>query len=125
MWKHNFLFRQDESIPLPQSENEVFHDTEPAVDSAGMALEKYISVWIQGEGDDAKPTAYTGLYVRTAALDVAKRAGFLQPLQGRSHQIKQMLASGQKAYLRDWLMKTSPQAWSEAEDQFRDLFEGQ
>jgi len=124
MWKHNFLFRQDESVPMPQSENEVFHDTEPAVDSAGMVLERYISVWVQGEGDDDKPTIYTGLYVRTAALDVAKRAGFLQPLQGRSHQIKQMLAVGQKEYLKAWLMKTSPQAWQEAEDQFRDLFEG-
>jgi len=125
MWKRNFLFRQNESVPLPQSENELFHDTDPAVDSAGMVLEKYISVWLQGEGEDDTPTLYTNVYVRTAALDVAKRAGFLQPLQGRSHQIKQMLAPGQKTYLRDWLMKTSPQAWQEAEDHFRDLFEDQ
>jgi len=125
MWKHNFLFQQNESTPLPQSENELFHDTDPAVDSAGMVLEKYISVWLQGEGEDDTPTLYTNVYVRTATLDVANRAGFLQPLQGRSHQIKQMLTPGQKAFLRDWLMKASPQAWQEAEDHFRDLFEDQ
>jgi hypothetical protein len=125
MWKQNFLFRQNESVPLPQAEHELFHDTEPAVDSAGMVLERFISVWIQGEGDDAKPESYTSVYIRTAALDVGKRAGFLQPLQGRSHQIKQMLTPGQKAYLRNWLRQTSPHAWQDADDHFRDLFEDQ
>ena len=124
MWKQNFLFRQDESVPLQQSENELFHDTDPALDSAGLVLEKFISVWVQGEGDET-PKSYTNVYVRTATLDFNKRAGFLQPLQGRSHQIKQMLTPGQKAYLKNWLKKASPQAWEEAEDQFRQLFDDQ
>lgn len=124
MWKQNFLFRQDESVPLQQSENELFHDTDPALDSAGLVLEKFISVWVQGEGDEI-PKCYTNVYVRTATLDFNKRAGFLQPLQGRSHQIKQMLTPGQKAYLNNWLKKASPQAWEEAEDHFRQLFDDQ
>lgn len=123
MWKKNFMFRAQEATPLDQSENELFHDTEPAMDSAGMHFEKFISVWVQGEGDDQAPTAFTNLYVRTATLDFNKRAGFLQPLQGRSHQIKQMLTPGQKAFLKDWLNKTSPVAWDAAEDHFRALFE--
>ena len=123
MWKKNFMFRAQEAAPLDQSENELFHDTEPAMDSAGMHFEKFISVWVQGEGDDEAPTAYTNLYVRTATLDFNKRAGFLQPLQGRSHQIKQMLTPGQKAFLKDWLNKTSPGAWGAAEGPFRALFE--
>ncbi|MEW6543239.1 MAG: hypothetical protein AB1411_06460 [Nitrospirota bacterium] len=123
MWKQNFLFRDQEATPLPQSENELFHDTEPALDSAGLKLQRFISVWVQGEGEERTPTAYTSLYVRTAALDSDKRAGFLQPLQGRSHQIKQMLTPAQKAYLKDWLIKTSPRAWEAAEDHFRDLFD--
>jgi len=123
MWKQNFLFRHNESTPLKESENELFHDTDPALDSAGLQLEKFISVWVQGEGEDDAPAAYTNVYVRTATLDFNKRAGFLQPLQGRSHQIKQMLTPGQKAYLSDWLKKTSPQAWDASEDHFRDLFE--
>lgn len=123
MWKQNFMFRAQESKPLEQSENELFHDTEPALDSAGMHFEKFISVWVQGEGDDGAPTAYTNVYVRTATLDFNKRAGFLQPLQGRSHQIKQLLTPGQKAFLKNWLNKTSPQAWNAAEDHFRELFE--
>ena len=123
MWKHNFMFRAQEPNPLEQSENELFHDTEPALDSAGMHFEKFISVWVQGEGDDGTPTAYTTVYVRTATLDFNKRAGFLQPLQGRSHQIKQLLTPGQKAFLKNWLSKTSPQAWTAAEDHFRELFE--
>jgi hypothetical protein len=122
MWKQNFLFRHDEAVPLKESENELFHDQDPALDSAGLKLEKFLSVWVQGEGDD-KPEAYTNIYVRTATLDFNKRAGFLQPLQGRSHQIKQMLTSGQKAFLKEWLHKTSPQAWDASEDHFRDLFE--
>lgn len=123
MWKRNFMFRSQDSMPLEQSENELFHDTEPALDSAGMNVEKFISVWVQGDGDDGAPTTYTNVYVRTATLDLKKRAGFLQPLQGRSHQIKQMLTSGQKQYLKEWLRKTSPQSWEAAEDQFRDLFD--
>lgn len=123
MWKQNFLFRFQEAAPLEQSENDLFHDTEPAVDSAGLQLEKYISVWVQGDGDEASPAVYSNVYVRTATLDASKRAGFLQPLQGRSHQIKQMLTPEQKAYLKNWLCKTSPQAWEAAEDNFRSLFD--
>jgi len=124
MWKQNFLFRQDESVPLQQSENELFHDTDPASDSVGLVLEKFISVWVQGEGDET-PKSYTNVYVRTATLDFNKRAGFLQPLQGRSHEIKQMLTPGQKAHLKNWLKKASLQAWEEAEDHFRQLFDDQ
>lgn len=123
MWKQNFLFRHNEAVPLKESENELFHDTDPALDSAGLKLEKFLSVWVQGDGEDGAPEVYTNIYVRTATLDFNKRAGFLQPLQGRSHQIKQMLTSGQKAFLKEWLHKTSPQAWEAAEDHFRDLFE--
>ena len=122
MWNHNFMFRHQEAVPLQQSENELFHDTEPALDSAGLNLEKFISVWVQGDGEEAAPTAYTNIYVRTATLDFNKRAGFLQPLQGRSHQIKQMLTQGQKVYLKNWLSKNFPQAWEASEDHFRDLF---
>jgi hypothetical protein len=123
MWNRNFMFRAQDSAPLEQSENELFHDTEPALDSAGMNFEKFLSVWVQGDGEEGAPTAYSNVYVRTATLDLAKRAGFLQPLQGRSHQIKQLLTPGQKKYLREWLRKASPQAWEGAEDHFRDLFE--
>jgi hypothetical protein len=122
MWKKNFLFRHQDATPLSQSEQELFHDTDPAMDSAGMNLEKFISVWVQGDGDET-PTAYTNIYVRTATLDVQRRAGFLQPLQGRSHQIKQMLTPAQKTYLRDWLAKSAPPAWDSAEDHFKDIFE--
>lgn len=122
MWKKNFLFRHQDSTPLAQTEQELFHDTDPAMDSAGMQLEKFISVWVQGDGDET-PTAYTNLYVRTATLDVQKRAGFLQPLQGRTHQIKQMLTPGQKSFLRDWLTTTSPQAWDSSEDHFKFIFD--
>ena len=48
MWKKNFLFRGQEAIPLKESENELFHDTEPAMDSAGLQMEKFLSVWVQG-----------------------------------------------------------------------------
>lgn len=123
MWKKNFMFRAQEAKPLEQSENELFHDTDPAVDSAGLKLEKFLSVWVQGDGEEGAPAAYTNVYVRTATLDFNKRAGFLQPLQGRSHQIKQMLTPGQKAYLKEWLSHTSPQAWDAAEDHFRALFD--
>lgn len=124
MWKQNFMFRYQDSTPLKQSENELFHDTDPALDSAGLRLEKFISVWIQGDGKDGEPPeAYTNIYVRTATLDIDKRAGFLQPLQGRTHQIKQLLTDGQKQYLREWLSRTSPQAWAEAEDHFKVAFD--
>lgn len=123
MWKRNFLFKAADAAPLEQSENELFHDAEPAMDSAGMQLEKFISVWVQGEGQDDAPTLFTNVYVRTATLDTVNKTGFLQPLQGRTHQIKQMLTPGQKTYLKSWLMKASPKAWDEAEDNFRDLFE--
>jgi hypothetical protein len=116
------MFRARESKPLEQSESELFHETEPALDSDGMDFDKFVSVWVQGEGEEA-PTSYTNLYVRTATLDITRRSGFLQPLQGRSHHIKQILTPGQKAYLKDWLKKTSLNAWDSAEDQFRDLFE--
>lgn len=81
MWKRNFMFRSAEATPLKESENELFHDTDPAMDSAGLQLEKFLSVWIQGDGEDEAPTAFTNMYVRTATLDFAKRVGFLQPLK--------------------------------------------
>jgi hypothetical protein len=123
MWKQNFMFRAQDANPLDQSENELFHDTEPAMDSAGLQLEKFISVWIQGDGKDDAPAMYTNIYVRTATLDFHKRAGFLQPLQGRSHQIKQILTAGQKSYLKDWLSKKYPSAWDASDDHFRELFD--
>lgn len=123
MWKQNFMFRSLEATPLKESEQELFHETDPAMDSAGLQLEKFLSVWIQGEGEDGKPSMYTSVYVRTATLDFQKRVGFLQPLQGRSHQIKQQLTPGQKAFLRGWLSTHSIQAWDASDDHFRDLFE--
>src|SRR5215475_2966387 len=94
MWKQNFIFRANEPTPLKESEQELFDETDPAIDSAGLQLEKFLSVWIQGEGSDDRPSAYSSLYVRTATLDFQKRVGFLQPLQGRSHQIKTLLTPG-------------------------------
>lgn len=123
MWKKNFLFRDKEDNPLAESENELFHDTAPAVDSAGLTLDRFLSVWVQGEGEEDQPAAFTNMYVRTATLDMAKHAGFLQPLQGRSHQIKQMLTPGQKQFLRQWLQTQAPQAWGASEDHFRELFD--
>ena len=55
MWKKNFLFRAHEAAPLKESENELFHDTEPALDSAGLQMEKFLSVWVQGEGRRRQP----------------------------------------------------------------------
>jgi hypothetical protein len=123
MWKKNFLFRAADAVPLKESENELFHDAEPAMDSAGLTLDKFLSVWVQGEGDDQTPSQFTNVYIRTATLDVAKHIGFLQPLQGRSHQIKQMLTPAQKQFLRQWLQTQAPQAWESSEDHFRELFE--
>lgn len=122
MWNKNFLFRADEAIPLSQTEQELFHDTDPALDSSGLNMEKFISVWLQGDGPEETPEAYTNVYVRTATLDPQKGVGFLQPLQGRTHQIKQMLSVSQRAYLRDWLSETFPQAWEEADEHFQAIF---
>jgi hypothetical protein len=63
------------------------------------------------------------MYVRTATLDFKKRVGFLQPLQGRTHQIKQLLTPGQKDYLRSWLSQAAPQAWDATDEHFKMLFE--
>ena len=123
MWKRNFMFRATEATPLNESENELFHETDPAMDSAGLHLEKFLSVWIQGVGDDERPAAFTSMYVRTATLDFKKRVGFLQPLQGRTHQIKQLLTPGQKDYLRSWLARAAPQAWEATDEHFKMLFE--
>ncbi len=123
MWKRNFLFRAAEAMPLNESENELFHDTDPAMDSAGLQLEKFLSVWIQGDGEEDKPSAFTNMYVRTATLDFQKKVGFLQPLQGRTHQIKQLLTPGQKTYLREWLTSEAPRAWEATDDHFKMLFE--
>ncbi len=122
MWNRNFLFRAEEATPLSQTEQEVFHDTDPALDSSGLHLEKFISVWLQGDGSGETPNVYTNVYVRTATLDSEKGVGFLQPLQGRTHQIKQMLSVGQRAYLRDWLSRTFPAAWEEADEHFQAIF---
>jgi hypothetical protein len=122
MWKKNFLFRASEDRPLTESENQLFHDAEPAVDSAGLTLERFLSVWVQGDGEEDRPLAFTNVYIRTATLDVSKRVGFLQPLQGRSHQIKQLLAPGQKQFLRQWFETHAPEAWQASEDHFRELF---
>ena len=122
MWNRNFLFRAEEATPLSQTEQELFHDTDPALDSSGLNMEKYISVWLQGDGSGETPAVYTNVYVRTATLDSEKGVGFLQPLQGRTHQIKQMLSVGQRAYLRDWLSRTFPEAWEEADEHFQAIF---
>jgi hypothetical protein len=122
MWKRNFLFRAEDAVPLEETENELFHETDPALDSSGLQMDKYISVWLQGDGDEQGPTVYTNMYVRTATLDPVKKVGFLQPLQGRTHQIKTMLSVQQKLYLRDWLSNTYPQAWQEADEQFQVIF---
>ena len=122
MWKRNFLFRAEEAVPLEQTENELFHETDPALDSSGLQMDKYISVWLQGDGDEQAPSVSTNMYVRTATLDPVKKVGFLQPLQGRTHQIKTMLSVKQKLYLRDWLSNTYPQAWQEADEQFQVIF---
>jgi hypothetical protein len=123
MWNRNFMFRSTEAIPLKESENELFHDTDPATDSTGLQLEKFLSVWIQGDGDGGIPAAFTNMYVRTATLDFQKRVGFLQPLQGRSHQIKQLLTPGQKQFLQQWLAAEAPKAWEATDDHFKMLFE--
>ena len=64
MWKRNFMFRSSEALPLKESENELFHDTDPAMDSTGLQLEKFLSVWIQGDGQ-AKNICEETLYMCT------------------------------------------------------------
>ena len=61
MWKRNFLFRAEDAVPLEQTENELFHETDPALDSSGLQMDKYISVWLQGEGDEQAPSVYTNM----------------------------------------------------------------
>lgn len=100
----------------------MFHETDPALDSSGLTMDTYLSVWLQGEGEEDAPQAYTNVYVRTATLDPVKKVGFLQPLQGRSHQIKQMLSAEQKSFLKDWLQRTNPTAWEEADEHFQNIF---
>jgi hypothetical protein len=123
MWNKNFMFTQAGHTPLEKTENELFHDIPQALDSASLNGERYISVWVQGEETAGQPVAYTNVYARTAILDVGRQTGMLQPLQGRSHQIKKLLSEAQKAWIRDWLMKTSPEAWAGSEDSFKMIFE--
>ncbi len=123
MWNKNFLFREGESTPMSETENDLFHETDPALDSSGLNMEKFISVWLQGEETDEIPTAYTNVYVRTATLDPEKKTGFLQPLQGRTHEIIHMLSAEQKTFLRDWLKKSSSTAWEDSGDHFKNIFE--
>ena len=123
MWNQNFLFKQNGATPLGQTENEVFQAIQPTLDSTGLNGERYISVWVQGEEEHGKPVMYTNVYARTAILDPDRRAGLLQPYQGRSHQIKSLLSSGQKAWIKDWLMKTSSEAWEATEDSLKMIFE--
>jgi hypothetical protein len=123
MWNQNFMFTQVGTTPVEKTENELFHDIQPALDSAALNGERYISVWVQGEEEKGKPVAYTNVYARTAILDVGRRAGMLQPLQGRAHQIRKLLSEGQKIWIKEWLMKTSSEAWDNSEDSFRMIFE--
>lgn len=123
MWKHNFMFKQTGTGPVDKTEEELFQDIQPALDSAGLNGERYISVWVQGEEENGKPVMYTNIYARTAVLDVARRAGFLQPYQGRSHQIKKLLSEPQKVWIKQWLVRTSEDAWEAADDSFKMIFE--
>jgi hypothetical protein len=123
MWNQNFVFTQGGATPVEKTENELFHDIPQALDSAALNGERYISVWVQGEEENGKPVMYTNLYARTAILDIARQAGMLQPLQGRSHQIKKLLSEAQKTWIRDWLMKASAEAWENSEDSFKMIFE--
>jgi len=123
MWNRNFMFTQTGAAPIEKTENELFHDIPQALDSAALNGERYISVWVQGEEENDKPVMYTNIYARTAILDIGRQAGMLQPLQGRSHQIKKLLSEAQKNWIRDWLMKTSTEAWESSEDAFKMIFE--
>ena len=123
MWNRNFMFTQTGTAPIEKTENELFHDIPQAMDSAALNGERYISVWVQGEEEHGKPVMYTNIYARTAILDMGRQTGMLQPLQGRSHQIKKLLSEAQKTWIRDWLMKTSAEAWESSEDSFKMIFE--
>lgn len=123
MWNQNFMFTQHGTAPLDKTENELFQEIQPASDSVGINGERYISVWVQGEEESGKPVMYINVYARTAVLDLARRAGFLQPYQGRSHQIKTLLSGAQKAWIKNWLMKVSPEAWEAADESLKMIFE--
>jgi len=117
------MFTETGATPVEKTEEELFQNIQPAMDSAGLNGERYISVWVQGEEENGRPVMYTNIYARTAVLDVARRAGFLQPFQGRSHQIKKLLSGSQKAWLKEWFMKTSTEAWENTDDAFKMIFE--
>jgi hypothetical protein len=117
------MFTQAGTAPIEKTENELFHDIPQAMDSAALNGERYISVWVQGEEEAGKPVTYTNVYARTAILDIGRGTGMLQPLQGRSHQIKKLLSRTQKAWIKEWLMKTSAEAWENSEDSFKMIFE--
>jgi hypothetical protein len=123
MWNQNFMFTQDGTTPVEKTENELFHDIPQALDSAGLNGERYISVWVQGEDEQGMPVTYTNVYARTAILDIGRGMGMLQPLQGRSHQIKKLLSEAQKTWIKEWLMKASAEAWDNSEDSFKMIFE--
>ena len=123
MWNQNFMFTQTGSTPLAEGENELFQAIQPSLDSTGMSGERYISVWVQGDEEQGKPVMYTNVYARTAILDRDRGAGFLQPYQGRSHQIRSLLSSEQKAWIKGWLIKTSAEAWEASEDSLKMIFE--
>ena len=123
MWNQNFMFTQTGATPIDKTENELFHDIPQAMDSAGLHGERYTSVWVQGEEQNGKPVVYTNVYARTAILDIGRQAGLLHPLQGRSHQIKKLLSEGQKSWIREWLIKTSAEAWENSDDVFKTIFE--
>ncbi len=123
MWNQNFMFKENGVTPMDKTENELFQAIQPTLDSTGLRGERYISVWVQGDEDEGKPMMYTNVYARTAILDCDRQAGLLQPYQGRSHQLKALLSSGQKAWIKDWLIKTSPEAWEATEDSLKLIFE--
>ena len=123
MWNQNFMFTQTGAMPIDKNENELFHDIPQVMDSATLNGERYISVWVQGEEKNGKPVMYTNIYARTAILDIGRQAGLLQPLQGRSHQIKKLLSEAQKTWIREWLLKTSAEAWENSDELFKVIFE--
>lgn len=123
MWNQNFVFKQGGTVPLEKTENELFQTIQPALDSVGINGERYISVWVQGDEENGKPVIYTNVYARTAILDAERQAGFLQPYQGRSHQIKTLLSPAQKTWIKDWLVKSSSEAWEASEDSLKMIFE--
>jgi hypothetical protein len=123
MWNRNFVFLQGGGTPIDKTENDLFQAISPALDSVGINGERYISVWVQAEEENGKPMMYTNVYARTAVLDLARQAGFLQPYQGRSHQIKALLSPAQKSWIKDWLIKASPEAWEASDDTLKMIFE--